>query len=46
MKGRLTAIPGLTAKLFAFSGELPPRVIALFVNRWLSRSPGDGRIPQ
>jgi short-subunit dehydrogenase len=44
MKGRLTVIPGLIAKLFAFSGELPPRVIALLVNRWLLRSPGDGRI--
>jgi short-subunit dehydrogenase len=46
MKGRLTAIPGLTAKLFAFAGELPPRVIALFVNRWLLRRSSDGRIPQ
>ena len=44
MKGHLTVIPGLIAKLFAFSGELPPRVISLFVNRWLLRSPGDGRI--
>ncbi len=46
MKGHLTIIPGFTAKLFAFSGELPPRVIALFVNRWLLRRSGDGRIPQ
>jgi hypothetical protein len=28
-------IPGLWNKLIAFAGELPPRCIALEVNRWL-----------
>ena len=36
MKWRLkVVIPGLLAKIFAFAGELPPRRIALEVNRWL-----------
>ena len=35
MRGRLTVIPGFVAKFFAFTGELPPRGVALFVNRWL-----------
>jgi short-subunit dehydrogenase len=35
MRSRVTVIPGLVAKLLAFAGELPPRVVALFVNRWL-----------
>lgn len=35
MRGRRVAIPGLWAKLLSFAGELPPRAIALEVNRWL-----------
>ena len=35
MSGRRAVIPGLSAKLLAFAGELPPRAIALEVNHWL-----------
>lgn len=35
MRGRRVAIPGLMTKLLAIAGELPPRAIALEVNRWL-----------
>ncbi|MGH7613538.1 MAG: SDR family NAD(P)-dependent oxidoreductase [Gemmatimonadales bacterium] len=35
MRGRAEVIPGLAAKLLAFAGELPPRRIALEVNRLL-----------
>src|SRR5262245_28292821 len=35
MRGRRVVIPGFTAKLLAFAGELPPRKIALEVNRVL-----------
>jgi short-subunit dehydrogenase len=38
MRGRRAAIPGLVTKLLALAGELPPRAIALHVNRWLLRS--------
>jgi short-subunit dehydrogenase len=34
-RGRATVIPGWTTKLLAFAGELPPRRIALAVNRFL-----------
>lgn len=37
MRGSRVVIPGLLAKLAAFAGELPPRRIALEVNRWLLR---------
>jgi len=39
MRGRRTVIPGVTAKILAFAGELPPRIVALFVNRWLLQRP-------
>jgi short-subunit dehydrogenase len=35
MRGRRVAIPGLLSKIVAFAGELPPRTIALEVNRFL-----------
>ncbi len=35
MRGRRVVIPGLFTKILAFAGELPPRAIALEVNRWL-----------
>jgi hypothetical protein len=35
MGGRGVVIPGVTAKIFAFAGELPPRRIALEVNNFL-----------
>ena len=35
MRGRRVVIPGLVAKLLSFAGELPPRIVALEVNRWL-----------
>jgi len=35
MRGRRVVLPGLATKLMAFAGELPPRVIALEVNRLL-----------
>ena len=39
MRGRRVVIPGFGTKILAFAGELPPRAIALEVNRWLlSRS--------
>jgi short-subunit dehydrogenase len=38
MKRRSAVVPGLSAKILAIAGELPPRVIALLVNRWLLRS--------
>ena len=34
-RGRAAVIPGWTTKLMAFAGELPPRRIALAVNRFL-----------
>jgi short-subunit dehydrogenase len=34
-RGASSVIPGLWAKVLAFTGELPPRRIALEVNRWL-----------
>lgn len=37
MRGRRVAIPGLVTRLLALAGELPPRSIALGVNRWLLR---------
>jgi short-subunit dehydrogenase len=40
MRARVTVIPGLMTKLLAFAGELPPRIVALFVNRWLLRKSG------
>jgi short-subunit dehydrogenase len=38
MRGSAVVIPGLIAKLMAFAGEMPPRRIALEVNRLLLRS--------
>lgn len=35
LAGRRTVLPGILAKILAFAGELPPRVIALEVNRFL-----------
>ena len=35
MAGRQVVIPGVTAKIVAFAGELPPRTIALAVNNFL-----------
>ena len=35
LAGRRTVLPGILAKVLAFAGELPPRVIALEVNRFL-----------
>jgi short-subunit dehydrogenase len=35
MRGRRVVIPGITAKIVAFAGELPPRTIALEVNQFL-----------
>jgi short-subunit dehydrogenase len=34
-RGSTSVIPGLWAKIIAFAGELPPRRIALEINRWL-----------
>ena len=34
-RGSTVVIPDLWTKLIAFAGELPPRRIALEVNRWL-----------
>ncbi|HEU5323672.1 MAG TPA: SDR family oxidoreductase [Methylomirabilota bacterium] len=34
-RGRAVVIPGVLAKVLAFAGELPPRRMALEVNRWL-----------
>ena len=38
MRGSGVVIPGLIAKVLAFAGELPPRRVALEVNRMLLRS--------
>jgi len=40
MRGSMVIIPGLLTKLMAMSGELPPRRVALEVNRalWVPRS--------
>ena len=35
LAGRRTVLPGILAKILAFAGELPPRMIALEVNRFL-----------
>ncbi len=35
MRKKTVVIPGIIAKLFSLAGELPPRRIALAVNRWL-----------
>ncbi|PYQ98482.1 MAG: short-chain dehydrogenase [Acidobacteria bacterium] len=35
MRGRRVVIPGVISKILAFAGELPPRTIALEVNRFL-----------
>lgn len=35
LAGRRTVLPGFLAKVLAFAGELPPRAIALEVNRFL-----------
>lgn len=43
MRGRRACVPGLINKLLAFAGELPPRVIALEVNRWLLKPRIRGR---
>jgi uncharacterized protein len=37
MRGRRAVLPGLVTKILAIAGELPPRSIALAVNRWLLR---------
>jgi short-subunit dehydrogenase len=42
MRGAGVVIPGGAAKLLAFAGELPPRGIALEVNRLLLRAAGRG----
>jgi uncharacterized protein len=34
-RGANLVVPGLVTKVMAFAGELPPRSIALAVNRWL-----------
>jgi uncharacterized protein len=38
-RGAMVVLPGLMAKLVAFAGELPPRRIALEVNRFLLERP-------
>jgi short-subunit dehydrogenase len=35
LKGKSTVVAGLINKILAFSGELPPRSIALSVNKFL-----------
>ncbi len=35
MRGSAVVLPGFLTKMFAIAGELPPRRIALEVNRWL-----------
>ncbi len=40
MRKKTVVIPGVMAKLFAIAGELPPRRIALEVNRWLLKRAG------
>lgn len=37
MRGKTVVVPGVITKLLAFAGELPPRRIALEVNRLLLR---------
>jgi hypothetical protein len=37
MRGSGVVIPGVIARLLAFAGELPPRRLALEVNRMLLR---------
>jgi len=46
MRGRIVVIPGLMAKLIAFAGGLPPRRIALEVNRLLLATPSRSRQPR
>lgn len=43
MRQRAVVLPGLFAKLLAFAGELPPRRIALEVNRLLLSNPTSSR---
>jgi short-subunit dehydrogenase len=44
MRKTTVVVPGLTAKLLAFAGELPPRRIVLEVNRWLlTEKPADSQ---
>jgi hypothetical protein len=38
MRGSSVVIPGIVAKILAVAGELPPRRIALEVNRMLLQS--------
>ncbi len=40
MQEKTVVIPGVIAKLFSLAGELPPRRIALEVNRWLLKRAG------
>ena len=40
MRKKTVVIPGIIAKLFSLAGELPPRGIALEVNRWLLKRAG------
>jgi len=40
MRKKTVVIPGIIAKLFSLAGELPPRGIALEVNRWLLKQAG------
>ena len=44
-KGKMTIVPGLINKLLAFSGELPPRRIALEINRWLLVTSNKAPVP-
>jgi uncharacterized protein len=46
MRGRMVVIPGLMTKLIAFAGGLPPRRIALEVNRLLLATPSRSRQPR
>jgi len=38
-RGKIAVVPGFINKLLAFGGELPPRRIALTINRWLLTKP-------
>ncbi len=40
MRKKTVVVPGMIAKLFSLAGELPPRRIALEVNRWLLKRAG------
>jgi len=40
MRKKTVVIPGIIAKLFSLAGELPPRRIAIEVNRWLLKRAG------